>query len=190
MPKTETASHRQRLLGMLAQLGYQQGEFTLASGERSHYYIDGKQVTLRPEGAQAVGELMLARLPASVQAVAGLTLGADPIVSAVSTVSAYSERPLPALIVRKSAKGHGTRAYLEGPCLPAGTSIAVLEDVVTTGQSVLQAADRLQAAGYSIVQVLALVDREQGAAEQFRARGLPFEALFTLSEVRDRAGSL
>src|SRR4028118_2028168 len=113
---------RQHLLDLLCQLAYQEGDFILSSGQRSSYYINGKQVTLHPQGALAIGRIFLSQLPTDVQAVAGLTLGADPIVSAVSVVSALENRPIPALIIRKEPKGHGTRAYIEGPSLPAGAS--------------------------------------------------------------------
>ena len=104
-------------------------------------------------------------LPEDTQAVAGLTLGADPLVSAVSVVSAYHDRPIPALIIRKEPKGHGTKAYLEGPTLAKGSKVVVLEDVVTTGRSAMLAVERLQAAGYQVEQIMALVDRKQGGKE-------------------------
>jgi orotate phosphoribosyltransferase len=120
------------------------------------------------------------------EAVAGLTLGADPIVSAVSVVSALENRPIPALIIRKEAKGHGTMAYIEGPSLPAGARVVVLEDVVTTGQSAMKAVERLQDAGYSVEQVMALVDRQQGGAELYESTGLKFQTLFTIQELQLR----
>ncbi len=137
---------RRKLLDLFCQLAYQEGDFVLSSGGRSSYYINGKQVTLHPQGALAIGRLILNILPVDTQAVAGLTLGADPIVSSVSVVSVYESRPIPALIIRKEAKGHGTMAYIEGPNLPPAAKVVVLEDVVTTGKSALQAVERLTAA--------------------------------------------
>lgn len=177
---------RQFLLDLFCQLAYKEGDFVLSSGQRSTYYINGKQVTLHPQGALAVGRLLLAQLPLDTQAVAGLTLGADPIVSAVSVVSAYENRPLPALIIRKEAKGHGTMAYIEGPTLPPGAKVVVLEDVVTTGQSALKAVERLQEAGYSVEQVIALVDRKQGGEQLYQASGLKFEAVFSIVDLQER----
>src|SRR4028119_1346633 len=171
---------RQHLLDLLCQLAYKEGDFVLSSGQRSSYYINGKEVTLHPQGALAIGRLLLSLLPEDTQAVAGLTLGADPIVSAVSVVSAYENRPIPALIIRKEAKGHGTRAYIEGPTLPECAKVVVLEDVVTTGQSALKAVERLRGAGYSVEQVIALVDRQQGGAELYQSVGLKFEAVFSI----------
>jgi orotate phosphoribosyltransferase len=175
---------RQFLLDLLTRLAYQEGDFLLSSGQRSSYYINGKQVTLSAEGALAMGRLLLALLPEDTQAVAGLTLGADPLVTAVSVVSAYENRPISALIVRKEAKGHGTQAYLEGPTLPAGAKVVVLEDVVTTGKSAMLAVERLRHAGYTVEQIIALVDREQGGREFYQSQGLQFQALFSIGEIQ------
>lgn len=182
----DLASVRQLLLDLFCQLAYKEGDFVLSSGQRSTYYINGKLVTLHPQGALAVGRLLLQDLPLDTQAVAGLTLGADPIVSAVSVVSAYENRPLPALIIRKEAKGHGTMAYIEGPMLPPGAKVVVLEDVVTTGQSALKAVERLREAGYSVERVVALVDRQQGGAALYESVGLQFEAVFSIVEIQER----
>ncbi|AFZ16121.1 orotate phosphoribosyltransferase [Allocoleopsis franciscana] len=182
----DLTQQRQFLLDLLCQLAYKEGDFVLSSGQRSFYYINGKQVTLHPQGALAIGRLLLSSLPLDTAGVAGLTLGADPIVSAVSVVSALENRPIPALIIRKEAKGHGTMAYIEGPSLPPGAKVVVLEDVVTTGQSALKAVERLKDAGYSVEQVMALVDRQQGGAELYESTGLKFQTLFTIQELQQR----
>ena len=183
---TQLTQQRQLLLDLFCQLAYQEGDFVLSSGQRSSYYINGKQVTLHPHGGLAIAQLLLSHLPQDTQAVAGLTLGADPIVSAVSVVSAIANRPIPALIIRKEAKGHGTRAYIEGPSLPAGAKVVVLEDVVTTGKSAMKAVERLREAGYQVDQVLALVDRQQGGAEFYQSVGLGFQAVFTIQDIQQR----
>jgi orotate phosphoribosyltransferase len=108
------------------------------------------------------------------------------MVTSVSVVSAYEECPISALIVRKEAKGHGTQAYIEGPSLPQGAKVVVLEDVVTTGQSAMKAVERLRAVGYEVNQVMALVDRLQGGAEYYQSMGLRFESLFTIKDVQQR----
>ncbi|PLZ98230.1 orotate phosphoribosyltransferase [Fischerella thermalis CCMEE 5268] len=177
---------RNKLLDLFCQLAYQEGDFVLSSGQPSSYYINGKQVTLHPQGALAIGRILLSLLPPDTQAVAGLTLGADPIVSAVSVVSAYEHRPIPALIIRKEAKGHGTKAYIEGPNLPAGANVVVLEDVVTTGQSAMKAVERLRAADYTANQVISLVDRQQGGGEYYKSVGLNFQAVFTIEDIQKR----
>jgi orotate phosphoribosyltransferase len=178
-------SSRQLLLDLFVRFAYREGDFTLSSGQRSSYYINGKEVTLRAEGALALGRLILELLPQDTQAVAGLTLGADPIVSAVSVVSAYENRPIPALIVRKEAKGHGTQAYIEGPALPQGSKVVVLEDVVTTGRSAMLAVERLRAAGYLVEQIIALVDRQQGGSEFYQSVDLKFQSLFSIAELQE-----
>jgi orotate phosphoribosyltransferase len=183
---TDLTTLRQKLLDLFCQLAYQEGDFVLSSGQRSSYYINGKQVTLHPQGALAMARLLLPMLPEDTQAVAGLTLGADPIVSAVSVVSVYENRPIPALIIRKEAKGHGTMAYIEGPSLPQGAKVVVLEDVVTTGQSALKAVERLQAAGYTVDRVISLIDRLQGGGALYESAGLQFEALFTIQDLQKR----
>jgi orotate phosphoribosyltransferase len=183
---TDLTTLRQKLLDLFCRLAYQEGDFVLSSGQRSSYYINGKQVTLHPQGALAMARLLLPMLPEDTQAVAGLTLGADPIVSAVSVVSVYENRPIPALIIRKEAKGHGTMAYIEGPSLPQGAKVVVLEDVVTTGQSALKAVERLQAAGYTVDRVISLIDRLQGGGALYESAGLQFEALFTIQDLQKR----
>ncbi|MEB3272773.1 MAG: orotate phosphoribosyltransferase [Prochlorothrix sp.] len=175
---------RQKLLDLFCQGAYQEGNFTLSSGQSSSYYINGKLVTLHPQGAVAVGRLLLPQVRQEAVAVSGLTLGADPMISATSVVAAYEGRDLTGLLIRKEAKGHGTQAYLEGPVLAPGSEVAVLEDVVTTGQSALKAVQRLRDAGYVVTQILALVDRNQGGAELYQAEGLQFWSLFSLAEVQ------
>jgi len=187
---SDLIDQRQLLLDLFCQLAYKEGDFVLSSGQQSSYYINGKQVTLHPQGALATGRLLLSKLPSDTQAVAGLTLGADPIVSAVSVVSALENRPIPALIVRKETKGHGTMAYIEGPTLPAGAKVVVLEDVVTTGKSAMKAVERLRDAGYIVDLVISLVDREQGGAQFYQSVGLKFEAVFSISDLQKRSQQL
>jgi orotate phosphoribosyltransferase len=177
---------KQKLLDLFCQVAYQEGDFLLSSGQRSSYYINGKQVTLHAWGGLAVGRVVLPLLAEETQAVAGLTLGADPIVTALSVVAAYEGRSLPALIIRKEAKGHGTRAYIEGPILPDGSTVTVLEDVVTTGGSALKAAERLQQAGYQVNGIIALVDRHQGGAELYQQAKLPFQSVFSIRDIQKR----
>ncbi|MCT7959611.1 orotate phosphoribosyltransferase [Laspinema sp. D1] len=183
---TDLNDQRQQLLDLLCQLAYREGDFTLSSGQSSRYYINGKQVTLDAIGALLTGQVLFSMLSPETLAVAGLTLGADPIVTAVSVVSAYENRPIPALIVRKEAKGHGTQAYIEGPELAPGTQVVVLEDVVTTGASAMKAVHRLRDAGYKVEEVISLVDREQGGAELYQKEGLKFRAVFTIAQIQAR----
>jgi orotate phosphoribosyltransferase len=177
---------KDQLLTLLCQVAYKEGDFLLSSGQRSTYYINGKQVTLHPQGGLAVGRVLLEFIPENTVAVAGLTLGADPIVTAASVVAAYEGRSLTALIVRKEAKGHGTQAYIEGPTLPEGSPVVVLEDVVTTGQSAMKAVDRLKGAGYVVTQVISLLDREQGGAEYYAQQGIEFHAVYNIRDLQAR----
>jgi orotate phosphoribosyltransferase len=177
---------RQQLLDLLCEVAYKEGDFTLSSGQKSSYYINGKQVTLHPYGAVGVGRILLSLLPENTQAVAGLTLGADPIVTAVSVVAAYEGRAIAPLIIRKEAKGHGTQAYIEGLTLPANSPVVVLEDVVTTGGSAMKAVERLRNAGYAVEEVISLVDRQQGGAELYGKEGLKFQAVFTIQDLQTR----
>ena len=180
----DLATVRAELLRLFCTLAYKEGDFTLSSGQQSSYYINGKLVTLNPHGSLAVGRLLLSLLPENTEAVAGLTLGADPIVSAVGVVSVYENRPIIPLIVRKETKGHGTMAYIEGPALSAGANVVVLEDVVTTGASAMQAVERLRAASYTVDQVISLIDRQQGGAEFYEKQGLKFQAVFTIADLQ------
>ncbi len=186
LAKANTDVLRQVLLALIVKYAYVEGDFILASGAKSSYYINCKQVTLRAEGALTLGRLLFQLLPEDTEAVAGLTLGADPMVSAVSIVSAYENNPIPALIIRKQPKGHGTKAYIEGPSLAQGAKIVVLEDVVTTGGSALTAVEKLQDAGYKVTQIFSLVDREQGGSELYKSKGIKFQALFSIQEIQQQ----
>jgi orotate phosphoribosyltransferase len=184
LPTADLASIRSTLLDLICEVAYKEGDFTLSSGQKSTYYINGKEVTLHAQGALMVARLLLAKLPAGTVGVGGLTLGADPMVSAVSIVGAYENKPVTPLIIRKEAKGHGTRAYIEGPTLPAGSAVTILEDVVTTGASAMQAVQRLRDAGYEVNDILALVDRQQGGQELYKKEGLNFQPIFTVEELQ------
>lgn len=178
-PYPEHDADHAALEALLRERSVRHGKFTLVSGKESDFYVDCKQTALTAEGHRLIGRLMLERLPAGIRAVGGLTLGADPLASAVSCTSALLGRPVDAVIVRKEAKGHGTGQWVEHPSLPEGTEIVVLEDVITTGGSSLKAVERLRAAGFLPVLVLALVDREEGGREAIEAAGVKVEALFS-----------
>jgi orotate phosphoribosyltransferase len=177
------AAQRARLLALLAAHAYRQGTFTLASGRTSAHYVNCKPVSLSGLGLALLGRLLLPEVEGEAAAVAGLTLGADPLVSAVALQAALEGRPLDALIVRKEAKGHGTGAWLEGPLPAPGARITVLEDVVTSGGSALKAAQQLRAAGYAVRRVVAIVDRGEGGQAALEAEGLELRSLFPLDQV-------
>ena len=181
---------REALLPLLATRAYRHGNFTLASGRTSHHYVNCKPVSLSGTGLALLGALLLEQVEPDAQAVAGLTLGADPLVSAVALRAALVGRPLDALIVRKEAKGHGTGAWLEGPLPEPGGVITVLEDVVTTGGSSLKAVHQLRDAGYRVQRVVTIVDRQEGGQEAMAAAGLELRSLFLLEEVAATAAAI
>lgn len=173
---------------LIKKLSYREGDFTLASGKKSQFYVDLKATTLHPEGAFLIGELAVDRIKregVQVEAVGGLTLGADPLATAISLVARAHGVVWPAFIVRKEPKDHGTSRFIEGTeNLESGARVLVLEDVVTTGMSSLKAIERLRDAGFKPVAVLTVVDREQGGKEAIEAVGVKFLTLTTLPEIR------
>ncbi len=180
---------REKLLNLLAQEAYRYGSFTLASGKKSSHYVNCKPVTLSGFGLSITSQLFLQYVDSQAVAVAGLTLGADPLVSGVAMAAAQSGRSLDALIVRKEAKGHGTGACLEGPLPASGSLITVLEDVVTTGGSSLRAVEQLRSSGYLVNRVITIVDREEGGDELMKQSGLELISIYKLNEVAERARS-
>ena len=172
---------KEELLGLLKKDAYRKGEYKLSSGKTSEHYVNCKPVTLSGRGLTLASLSMLMHIETDY--VAGLTLGADPLVSGVSLVSALDNRMVNGLIVRKEAKGHGTQAYIEGPLPPEGTKITVLEDVTTTGGSSIKAVEKIREAGYIVNRVVTIVDRQEGADSAMMDAGLELCSLFTLEEL-------
>ena len=172
---------KEELLEQLKKFAYKKGEFTLSSGKKSDNYVNCKPVTLTGRGLTLASLLMLKEVETDY--VAGLTLGADPLVSGVSLVSALDGRMVNALIVRKEAKGHGTQAWIEGLLPPKGTKITVLEDVVTTGGSAIKAVEKLRDAGYVVDRVVSIVDRQAGGKDAMIEAKLELRSLFQLPEL-------
>ncbi len=191
---TSYQAARAALLAILKELSYEEREVTLSSGQKSHFYIDCKQTALTGEGHVLVGMCLHELLgraenlhPNSAllqhAACGGLTMGADPLCSALALWSTMQGRELNAIYVRKEPKGHGTGAYLEGTrAVPSGSRVVVLEDVVTTGNASLTAARRLREGGFVVDTVLALVDREAGGREALAREGLRLSALYALQD--------
>lgn len=159
------------------------GDFVLASGKRASYYLDGKQITLDPEGARLVAEGLLELLAQGEwpDAIGGMSIGADPITASVVLLSGMRGRPLRGFMVRKEPKGHGTGQYMEGPVQP-GDRVAIVEDVVTTGGSTLQAIERAKAYGLKVIRVLAIVDRMEGGSEALAQEGYRLESLLRIQD--------
>ena len=178
---------KQRLKEILLEKSYRKGTFTITSGKTSDFYIDGKQTTLSAEGAYLCGKLLfelLQKAPTPIHAVGGMTLGADPLVTAVSIASFLAGAPIPAFIVRKEAKGHGTGNYIEGlKNMPDGCTVALLEDVVTTGGTLLKVIDRVEAAGFKVGLIATVVERQEGGVQALAEKGYKLESVFTREEL-------
>jgi len=175
---------KRRLAQLLLEKSYIEGEVVLTSGKKSDYYFDCKQTALHPEGAYLLGNLFFEMLDEDLAGVGGMTLGADPLVTAVSVVSQMRGRPLPGFIVRKNPKGHGTNQYLEGMAnFRPGDRVALLEDVVTTGGTLLKVIDRVTDAGLVVAGVYSVLDREEGGADTLAGRGFTLRAIFTRREL-------
>jgi orotate phosphoribosyltransferase len=174
---------RGRLLELLRELSFERRKVVLASGKESDFYVDCKRTALTAEGHVLVGRLLfekVRRIRPLVRGVGGLTLGADPIASAIALTSFQEGDPVDAFIVRKEPKGHGTGQWIEGrKTIPDGSRVVVIEDVVTTGGSALKAIERCRAEKLEPVACLALVDRLEGGREAIEAQGVPLDALYT-----------
>lgn len=180
---------RARLL-QLFQACVARGEVTLASGQKSDFYVDGRLVTLAPEGALLVGSAVLtAAREVGATAVAGPTTGACPMVTAAGVLSQQAGRPLKTVYVRAQAKGHGLQKSIEGPALSPHDRVLLVDDVMTSGGSLLQAAERLRAeVGCPIVGVFCLVDRQAGGREKVEAAGYRFLCAFTRADLQRQEG--
>jgi orotate phosphoribosyltransferase len=178
-PHDDTDEARARLRALIAERSVRTGDFTLASGKKSNLFIDLKPIMLDPEGIGLLGRLLHARLAGTPAAfVGGMAMGAVPLAVAVALHSHGTPRPLPAFWVRKEQKEHGTRKLIDGPVTP-GARVAVLEDVTTTGGSLLKAVEAVRAFGCEVVAVSTVVDRDEGARDEVRrTTGLELDALF------------
>lgn len=185
MTATTNAQARARLIDLLRERSVIRGDFVLASGKRSTYYIDARRTTMSGEGQALIGPLGLAALEArgwTPRAVGGLTLGADPVAYAIVHSASVSGKTLNAFTVRKEAKTHGTGRRIEG-CFDPGDGVVIIEDVITTGRSALAAIAAVAAGGGHVLGVLAVVDREEGGRREVEATGIPVAVLVTVSEL-------
>ncbi len=177
------ATDRQRLLSLLIERSYAKKKFVLSSGRESDFYVDCKKTVLTAEGHWLVGRLLYADIRAKAphaEGIGGLTMGADPLASAVSLVSHLAGHPLNAFLIRKEAKGHGTGQWVEGlTSLAVGVQVAIVEDVVTSGASTIKAIERARAEGLIPVAAFALVDRQEGGKDAITALGVQVHSLFT-----------
>jgi orotate phosphoribosyltransferase len=177
---------KKRLIELVLEKAFKYSEepvFKLVSGRMSNYYFNCKAVTLHPEGMHLIGNIIFSMIKDSdAKGIGGLTLGADPIADAVAYTSFLKGRPFEAFVVRKSAKSHGTMQWIEGN-IKSGDKVVIVDDVITTGKSTIEAIDKAKEAGLDIVRVIALIDRQEGGRENIEALGYTVEAVVTREEV-------
>ncbi len=188
---SELLELKKKLARVLISKSYRSGDFTLSSGLKSDYYFDCRQSSLYPEGAWLIGKIFNILLADyDIKGVGGMTMGADPLVSACSVISYEIGRPLAGLLVRKEAKGHGTKQYVEGLAnFSQGDYVAMLEDVVSTGGSVLQATRRVEDAGLKIAVIATILDRGEGGRQALEAEGYKVISIFTRPELMELSKS-
>ncbi|MGE5279557.1 MAG: orotate phosphoribosyltransferase [Deltaproteobacteria bacterium] len=178
---------RERLFALIKEKAYHPGPIKLASGKTSDYYIDARAVTLSSEGAYCVGRLLLDLVRGdAVQAVGGPTLGADPLVGALAAVSFQEKHPVNTFLIRKTPKAHGRMLQVEGPPLEAGARVVLIDDVATTGGSLIDAIAVLGKMDVKVDRAIVVVDREEGAAANLAAKGCALSALFKASDFSAR----
>ena len=179
---------RKRLLQLIREHSYREGEFKLASGKTSHFYVDMRKTALSPEGASLIGEVLIDLFAAegwNPDGAGGMTLGADPLATAVGIASWRRGTPIASFIVRKQAKEHGACRQVEAAGeLRAGARVVVLDDTVTTGASTLRAIEALRQAGYEVMGAACIVDRDEGGRERLANAGVHLARVFALTELR------
>ncbi len=177
---------KQRLIELICEKAFRYSEepvFKLVSGRMSNYYFNCKAVTLHPEGMHLIGSIIYEMVKAAgIRGIGGLTLGADPIANAVAYTSFLKGNPLEAFVIRKNAKAHGTMQWIEGNIV-SGDKVVIVDDVITTGKSTVEAIVKARDGGLSVVKAIALVDRQEGGRENIEALGLPVESVITRDEV-------
>ena len=174
--------NKAKLLKQLIEKSYKQGNFILSSGKKSNHYLNCKPVSLNGEGLNLISDLFLELKDSRSKAIAGLTLGADPIVSGLIVKASLNGLDLDGLIIRKEIKKYGTKAGIEGPTLEEGTLVTVLEDVVTTAGSVIKAIKKLRENNYVVEEVLSIVDRQEGGLEALEDENVKLKSLFTIKD--------
>lgn len=174
---------RERLLRLLRERAVRRGKFTLASGEQSDYYIDGRMIEVHPEGATLIGEAIYQRIKElAPEAIGGLAVGAVPLVTAAVIACHNHGLAIEGFWVRADVKDHGMRKLIEGN-FPDGARTVIVDDVITSGDSVQKAIDAVQAQGGKILRIVTIVDRQRGAKERFEQAGYVYDPLFTKDEL-------
>jgi len=184
MGHKDIAALKSDLLALLQKEALKKGKFILSSGKESTFYLDGRIVTMLPEGAFLIATIILDMIKgAKIDALGGPTLGADPMVGAVAAVSHASACPLRTFIVRKAAKGHGTQRQVEGPALKAGDRVVLVDDVATSGKSLIEAKEVLDSMGVIVDRAIVVVDRNEGAADNLATVGCKLQPIFMIRDL-------
>ena len=183
MDKLNRAELKEKLFNLLDQQALKRGKFLLSSGKESNYYLDGRVITLNPQGAYLVASIILEMLKGeTLDAIGGPTWGADPIVGALAVLSYINAQPIKTFIVRKQAKEHGTLQQVEGPALKNGDRVILIDDVATSGKSILEAKQALDKIGVIADKAIVIVDRNQGAADNLAKAGIKLESIFKIAD--------
>ena len=175
----EPKQYKSQLLKLLKQKAVKTGRIKLSSGKISNFYVDGRLITLTPEGAWLIANIMLEMIKDKrIDAIGGPTMGADPIAGAVACAAFLKDMPLKAFIVRKAKKGHGTQRQIEGPNLKRGARVVIIDDVATTGRSLIEAKQALDKIGVKVDSAIVVVDRQEGAKENLKKAGCKLLSIF------------
>ena len=183
MKKQDIGELKKQLLALLKKEALKKGEFVLSSGKISNYYLDGRVITLAPEGAYLVASIILGLIKdRDIDAIGGPTLGADPIVGAIACLSHIRKIPIKTFIVRKTAKEHGTQRQIEGPALKKGSKVILVDDVATTGKALIEAKQALDQIGIKANEAIVIVDRDEGARENLIKAGCKLESILKVKD--------
>ncbi len=183
MKKKNYSKDKKQLLAILKKLSFKKKRVVLASGKTSNYYFDGRISSLSHQGSYLMGKIILSMIKNDkITAIGGLTLGADPIIGATIALSCKTSKPLNGFIIRKNEKKHGMQNLIEGPELKKSSKVLIIDDVVTTGSSTIQAIEAVKKTGCKISRVIAIVDRCEGAAENIEKAGCKLESIFTIDD--------
>jgi orotate phosphoribosyltransferase len=179
----DVASHRKELFDILKAKALSRGKFILSSGKESSFYLDARLVTLSPQGAFLTGSILLHMIKnETIDAIGGPTLGADPMVGAIASLSFQAGRPINTFIIRKQPKGHGRGQQIEGPSLAEGASVIIIDDVATTGKAFVESIEVLRKMNVNIKKAICIIDRGEGAREALAALNVPFESIYAIDE--------